>query len=268
MSFDPAWLSFPLLGIFAGFIAGLFGVGGGLVLVPILFMLLAAQGAAEAHLMHLALGTAMACIAITSLSSLRAHHRHGVVRWNIVRAMAPGLMLGTLAGTFIASQLATRPLAILFTLLVYYSAWQMIQGFTPRPGRRLPGAAGLFGVGGVIGSVSSLISAGGGFMSIPFMLWCNVPIHNAIGTSAALGFPIALAGTLGYILNGWHGAGLPAGSLGYVHLPAMLGVVLMSILSAPLGARLAHRLPVKPLKRGFGVFLALLASKMLFDLLH
>lgn len=262
-----AWLGYPLLGIFAGFIAGLFGVGGGLMLVPLLFMLFAAQGIAEAHLMHLALGTAMATIAFTSVSSMRAHHRHAAVRWDIVRHMAPGLMAGTFGGTFIASSIPTRPLGVLFTVIVYYAALQMSIGFTPKPTRRLPGSPGLFLAGAFIGCIASLVSAGGGFLSIPFMFWCNVAIHQAIGTSSALGFPIAIAGTLGYILSGWGTEGLPAWALGYVHLPALAGIVVMSIATAPLGARLAHRLPVTQLKRAFGAFLALLATKMLYGLL-
>ncbi len=265
MSFT--WLAFPLLGAFGGFIAGLFGVGGGLMLVPLLFMMFAGQGIPETHQMHLALGTAMATIMFTSVSSMRAHHAHGAVRWDIVRVMAPGLMLGTLGGTFIASHISTRPLGIMFTVIVYYASWQMAFGFTPKPSHRLPGAAGLFVVGMLIGCVSSLVSAGGGFMSVPFMLLCNVAIHQAVGTSAALGFPIAMAGTLGYLLTGWQAHDLPDYSLGYIYLPALAGVVLMSMMTAPLGARLAHRLPVRQLKRAFGGFLALLATKMLHGLL-
>ncbi len=261
------WFVYPLLGIFAGFIAGLFGVGGGLMLVPLLFMIFAAQGFAEAHLMHMALGTSMATIVFTSISSMRAHHLHAAVRWEIVKSMAPGLMLGTLTGTLIASSISTRPLAIMFTVIVYYAALQMSFGFTPKPSHRLPGTAGLFLAGMLIGGVSSLVSAGGGFMSVPFMLWCNVAIHQAVGTSSALGFPIAIAGAIGYILSGWNAPGLPPYSLGYIYLPALAGVVLMSFTMAPVGARLAHKLPVKKLKRAFGGFLALLATKMLYGLL-
>ena len=261
------WLVYPLLGMAGGFIAGLFGVGGWLMLVPLLFMVFSAQGLAAEHQMHLALGTAMATIMFTSISSMRAHHAHGVVRWDIVRSMAPGLVVGTLAGTFIASHIPTRPLGVLFTVIVYYAAWQMAVGFTPKPSYRLPGRTGLFLAGLLIGGISSLVSAGGGFMSVPFMLLCHVAIHQAVGTSAALGFPIAVAGTLGYVLSGWQATGLPEASLGYVYVPALLGVVVMSVATAPLGARLAHRLPVKQLKRTFAGFLALLATKMLYGLL-
>ncbi|MCC6656665.1 MAG: sulfite exporter TauE/SafE family protein [Rhodocyclaceae bacterium] len=267
MSFDPWWLSYPLLGAFAGFIAGLFGVGGGLTLVPILFMLYTAQGFAPEHTMHLALGTSMGTIVFTSLSSMRAHHAHGAVRWEIVRGLAPGLVAGTLAGTTLASLIPTRPLAIVFVCIVYYASAQMMLDFKPKPHRQLPGNFGMLAAGGLIGVLSSLVSAGGGFMSIPFMVFCNVVIHQAVGTSAALGFPIAVAGTVGYLVAGWNTPGLPAGSLGYVFLPGLIGVAIMTMLIAPLGARTAHRLPVKKLKRAFGGFLALMGTKMLHDLL-
>ena len=261
------WLTYPLLGAFAGFIAGLFGVGGGLTLVPLLYMLFAAQDFPTAHVMHLALGTSMATIVFTSISSMRAHHAHGAVRWDIVKSMAPGLMVGTLGGSFIASSVPTRPLAMMFTAIVYYAAAQMMLDFKPKPSRNLLGQFGLLLVGVVIGLVSSLVSAGGGFMSIPFMVWSNVAIHQAVGTSSALGFPIAIAGVVGYIFSGWHATQLPPFSLGYVYLPAFVGVVLMSFMLAPYGAKMAHKLPVKQLKRAFGGFLALLASKMLYGLL-
>ena len=261
------WLSYPLLGCFAGFVAGLFGVGGGLTIVPLLLMLYTAQDFPAGHVVHLALGTSMATIVFTSLSSMRAHNRHGAVRWDVVRAMAPGLVLGTLGGSFFAARVPTRPLAMLFTAIVYYASLQMVLDFKPKPTRRLPGPSGQFTAATLIGAVSSLVAAGGGFLSIPFMVWHNVAIRNAVGTSAALGFPIALAGLIGYIVSGWGMDGLPSWSAGYVYLPACLGVVVMSMLVAPYGARLAHRLPMTHLKRGFGIFLALLATKMLHGLL-
>lgn len=261
------WLIYPLLGIFAGFVAGLFGVGGGLTIVPLLFMIFTAQNFPLEHAMHLALGTSMATIVFTSISSTRAHHAHGAVRWEIVRAIVPGLVIGTLSGSFIVAWMPTRPLVIIFTVIVYYASIQMMLDFKPKPKRTLPGVAGMAAVGGAIGVISSLVAAGGGFLTIPFMVFCNVVIHQAIGTSAALGFPIAVAGTLGYIFSGLHTDGLPEYSLGFIYLPAFIGVVAMSMLIAPLGARTAHKLPVKQLKRAFGGFLALLATKMLHGLL-
>jgi len=261
------WLSYPLLGLFAGFIAGLFGVGGGLTIVPLLFMLFAAQGFPAEHTMHLALGTSMATIVFTSIASMRAHHTHGAVRWDIVKSFAPGLMLGTFSGSFVAAWVPTRPLAVVFTAIVYYASVQMMLDFKPKPHRGLPDTFGMVLTGTAIGIVSSLVAAGGGFLSIPFMVFCNVVIHQAVGTSAALGFPIAVAGTVGYIVSGLKATGLPEYSLGYIYLPAFVGVVAMSFLMAPLGAKVAHKLPVKQLKRAFGGFLALLATKMLHGLL-
>lgn len=261
------WLVYPLLGIFGGFVAGLFGVGGGMTLVPFLYMIFAAQGFPQEHLMHLSLGTSMATIMLTSLSSMRAHHAHGAVDWTIVRAMAPGLVLGTLGGSLVAGWVPTRPLAAVFVSIVYYAAAQMVLDIRPKPHRGLPGVAGLFAAGGTIGIVSSLVAAGGGFLSVPFMIFCNVVMHTAVGTSAAMGFPIALAGSVGYGIAGWDAGGLPPYTLGYVYLPGFVGIVALSMLLAPVGARLAHRLPIRKLKRAFGFFLALLASKMLANLL-
>jgi uncharacterized protein len=260
-------LSYVAMGLGSGFIAGLFGVGGGLVIVPILLMLFNAQGFPEDQLMHLALGTAMATIVVTSISSMRAHHGHGGVRWDIFRGMAPGLVAGTLVSSLFASRVPTNTLAIIFTAIVYWASLQMLLDFKPKPSRQLPGFVGLLGTGSVIGSVSSLVAAGGGFLSVPFMVMCNVPMRQAVGTSAALGMPIAAAGVLGYIAGGWSVADLPGPNAGFVYLPAFLGVVLSTIFTAPLGARLAHRLPVKLLKRAFGGMLALLASKMLWTLI-
>jgi uncharacterized membrane protein YfcA len=261
------WLGYPLLGVFAGFVAGLFGVGGGLTIVPLLFMLFTAQQFPVEHSMHLALGTSMATIVFTSVSSMRAHHGHGAVRWDIVKSFAPGLVAGTLAGSFLVAWVPTRPLAIMFTAIVYYASLQIMLDFKPKAHRQLPGTPGMVGAGTLIGVFSSLVAAGGGFLSIPFMLFCNVSIRHAVGTSAALGFPIAVAGTVGYIGSGLKASGLPEYSLGYVYLPALVGVVAISYLMAPVGAGLAHRLPVKQLKRAFGGFLALLATKMLHGLL-
>jgi uncharacterized membrane protein YfcA len=216
--------------------------------------------------MHLALGTSMATIVFTSISSMRAHHAHGAVRWDIVRSLAPGLMLGTFGGSLVAGLVPTVPMTAIFVAIVYYASAQMILDFKPQAHRQLPGPLGLFTAGGVIGIVSSLVAAGGGFLSIPFMLFCNVAIHAAVGTSSALGFPIAVAGAIGYVVAGWNDAGLPPYTFGYIYLPAFVGIVVMSITMAPVGARLAHRLPVKQLKRAFGGFLALLATKMLFSL--
>jgi uncharacterized membrane protein YfcA len=260
------WLLYLATGIFAGFLAGLLGVGGGLVIVPVLAFIFAAQGFPAAQVMHLALGTSLASIMFTSISSLRAHHAHGAVNWLVVRGITPGIVAGTLLGTVLAAQLSSNFLKGFFVLFVYYVAAQMLLNIKPRPSRQLPGWGGMFGAGGVIGGISSLVGIGGGTLSVPFMTWCNVKMHQAIGTSAAIGFPIAAAGAVGYVLNGLGANGLPEYSLGFIYLPALAGLVLASVLTAPLGARLAHRLPVPQLKKVFAALLIVLGTRMLVSL--
>jgi len=256
-------LAYLLLGAFVGVFAGLLGVGGGGIMVPMLTAMFAAQGVGNEHLVHLALGTSMAAIVLTSISSLRAHHAHGAVRWDIVRGLAPGILLGTFGGTFVASSVPTRPLAIFFACFMAYVSLQMILSVKPKASRNLPGAVGMAGVGAGIGIISALVAIGGGSLSVPFMTWCNVRMQNAIGTSAAIGLPIALAGALGYLINGWGSAGLPAWSFGYVYLPALVLISSVSFFTAPIGARLAHRLPVATLRKIFAGVLILLSAKML-----
>lgn len=250
------------LGLVVGFVAGLLGVGGGLIIVPVLIMLLHANGLAAGMEPQLALGTSLASILFTSLSSVRAHHRHGAVVWPLVRRIAPGIVLGTLVGALLAAQMSAQVLKAFFVAFLFYAAFQMWLDFKPAPHRGLPGRGGTMLAGGVIGAVSSWVGIGGGTLSVPFMLWHNVTLHRAIATSAAIGFPIAIAGAAGYVLGGWGVQGLPAGSLGFVYLPALAGIVVGSVLTAPLGARTAHRLPVRPLKRIFALLLVTLALRM------
>jgi uncharacterized membrane protein YfcA len=252
------------LGLVVGFVAGLLGVGGGLIIVPVLIMLLHAQGLAAGMEPQLALGTSLASILFTSLSSVRAHHRHGAVEWPLVRRIAPGILIGTLAGALLAAQVSAFVLKLFFVAFLFYASVQMWLDFKPAAHRGLPGPAGTTLAGGVIGAVSSWVGIGGGTLSVPFMLWHNVTLHRAIATSAAIGFPIAVAGAVGYVLGGWRVGGLPAGSLGFVYLPALAGIVLGSVLTAPLGARTAHRLPVRPLKRIFALLLMALALRMVW----
>lgn len=260
------WLAYLGIGALVGFAAGLLGVGGGVVMVPLLVLVFGASGVPPEHIMHIALGTALAAMVFTSLSSTLAHHAHGAVDWQIARAMSPGMLAGSFVAALIAGFIPTRPLAVGFTVLVFYAATQILIDLRPPGSRELPGTIGLFGAGAVIGAVSSLVAAGGAFLTIPFLAWCKVPLRRAIGTAAANGLPIAIAGTAGYILNGMRAQGVPGPSVGYVYLPALVLVVTTSMLAAPVGARLAHRLPVKRLRTIFAVMLYGIAIRMLVGL--
>jgi len=260
------WWAYLAIGLAVGFLAGLLGIGGGMVMVPMLVFVFTAKGFPGEHMMHLALATALATIAFTSLSSVRAHHRHGGVDWAVARAMAPGIVVGSLAAALIAGFIPTRPLGVFFAGFMFYAAAQMFVEIKPRPGRQLPGKGGLFAAGAGIGAISSVLAAGGAFLSIPFLAWCNLPLKRAIGTAAANGFPIAVAGTIGYVAQGLRAPDLPQWSLGYVYLPALLLIVAASMPMAPLGARLAHRMPVKRLRVVFALMLFALGVRMLANL--
>jgi uncharacterized protein len=258
------WLAaYFATGAVIGYFAGMLGIGGGMTIVPLLAAMFAAQAMSPEHGLHLALGTAMASILFTSGSSVREHHKHGGVDWAVVKRLGPAMAVGTLLSAAASGWLPQRALALAFAVIVYGGATQIWLGRKPSASRGLPGTAGLWGVGLVIGMVSGLVSAGGTFLSMPFMLYCGVPMRTAIGTGAALGLPVALLGTLGYIGSGWHATGLPPSSLGFVYLPALAGVVLASMVTAPMGARAAQRMPVATLRRIFALVLYALATKML-----
>lgn len=254
-------------GAVVGIIAGLLGVGGGTVIVPILVAVFPWQGVPPEYAQQLALGTSLASIMFTSISSARAQHKRGAVRWDIFFHIAPGILIGTFCGGLIATRLPTMFLKIFFICFLFAISAQMMTNYRPPATRHMPGAFGTAGAGGVIGLISSFVGIGGGSLSVPFMTYCGVPIHTAVGTSSAIGFPIAVAGTLGYIAGGWGRAGLPPECLGFVHLWALFGIAAASCLTAPIGVRISHALPTAKLKRAFAVFLLIIGLKMLFDLL-
>lgn len=253
-------------GAIAGILAGLLGIGGGLVIVPMVVFCLTWQGVPNEFIMHLALGTSMASIIFTSVSSFWSHHKRGAVHWSIVRRIVLGILVGTFLGSCVASRMSTNWLKGFFVVFVFYVAFQMLTNQKPKASRSLPGSLGMFGVGNAIGVVSSFVGIGGGTLSVPFMMWCNIPVHEAIGTSAAIGFPIAIAGTVGYIFNGMGVPDLPQYSFGFIYLPALAGIVCASVVTAPLGVHLAHSLPVAKLKRVFAVLLIAVGTKMLVGL--
>ena len=266
MPIEPILIAeLAVLGICTGFLAGLLGIGGGMLMVPFMTFILTAKGFPQNYTVKMAVASSLATICFTSLSSVWAHQKRGAVIWPVVRLLAPGILLGSLLGAQIAVALSGKVLSVLFAIFVAFSATQMFLDRKPKPNRILPGGVGMFSVGGLIGMLSALVGAGGAFVSVPFMTWCNVKIHQAVGTSAALGFPIALAGTLGYIWAGQDLPPMPAGSVGYLYLPGIIVIALSSMASAPLGARTAHRMDIHPLKKVFAFFLYLLAG---YFLLH
>ena len=258
-------LELATLGICMGFLAGLLGIGGGMVMVPFLTILLSDKGVDADLAVKMAIATCMATIIFTSISSVRAHHKRGAVRWDLVKGLAPGIVLGSaMASVGVFTLLKGASLAIFFGLFVSFSATQMFLDKKPEPSRQMPGFGGQLAAGGVIGFFSGLVGAGGGFISVPFMTWCNIAISNAVATSAALGFPIAVANVAGYVVSGLRVENLPSGAFGYIWVPALVVIAACSVFTAPLGAKAAHTLPLKKLKRIFASMLYLLAAYMFY----
>ena len=266
MSLTPQLIvELAALGIGTGFLAGLLGVGGGMIMVPFLTYILSHRDVSPDLAVKMAIATSMATIIFTSISSVRAHQKRGAVRWDLVRRLAPGIVIGSIIGSLgVFSLLKGSSLAIVFAVFVGFSATQMFLDRKPKPTRQMPGTAGQLGAGGFIGFLSGLVGAGGGFISVPFMTWCNVPIHNAVATSAALGFPIAVANVAGYVIAGQSVQSLPPSSFGYIWLPGLVVIAIFSVIMAPLGAKAAHALPVARLKRVFASILYALAAYMLY----
>ncbi|AWB65668.1 hypothetical protein C2869_04100 [Saccharobesus litoralis] len=260
-------LAYLALGAFVGFMAGLLGIGGGGIMVPMLTSLFLAQGIDASQVVHLALGTSMASIVVTSLSSLQAHHKSGAVLWPAVKSMAPGIVLGTFAATFIAAHAPSLYLAVFFSLFMGFTAVRMFCDIKPKASRQLESSKGLLAVGVGIGGISALVSIGGGSLTVPYLVSRNIDIKKAIGTSAAVGLPIALAGTLGFVVNGWSKSLDTSWTAGFVYLPAVLLISSISYFMAPIGAKLAHKLPVPALKKVFALLLTVLSLKMLWSVI-
>lgn len=257
------WWAYLALGAFVGFFSGLLGIGGGSATVPVLAFVFAAKGFATDHVVHLALGTGIAIMLFTSAASVRSHHLRDAVNWSVLRQMAPGVLIGTFSGALLAGLLDVRLLSVAFTMLIFYFASQMLRTETPRPSGALPSAAALSALGAGVGFISSLTATGGASVVVPFLVRRNIAIHQAIGTAAAVGWPIALAGTAGYVIGGLGTTALPPYALGYVYLPALAAVVVASVLMAPLGAAVAHRTPGRTLRKIFALVLFALATTML-----
>jgi uncharacterized membrane protein YfcA len=273
-------LLYLLLGGCTGLLAGLFGIGGGLIIVPTLVYVFGVDGFAPDALMPLAIGTSLAAIAATAVSSVFSHHRHGAVRWPILTRLTPGIVVGTVLGALAADAIGNTALRYVFSIFMLLAALQMVSGVSPRPGgvsgspsrfasssdgrvAAVPGAGGAFAAGAVIGAVSALVGIGGGTLTTPFLVWRGIALRNAIATSAACGLPIALTGAVGYVAVGAQHVGLPSGATGYVYWPAAGAIALASIFTAPLGAYLTHRLPVPLLKRAFALLMMVVAVRLM-----
>jgi len=259
------YMEFAVIGVVAGYLAGLLGIGGGFVVVPALTLLFLRDSATAPWAIHIAVATSLATMLVTSLSSILAHHRRGAIRWPLVRSLTVGLMLGAMLGAVIADALEGDALVRVFGGFAVLAGLQLILSRNPEGEKPLPGQPGVSLVGLIIGAVSSLIGIGGGALTGPWQMWHGVRAQNAVATSAACGYPIAAAGTISFIWLGYQG-GLPGQGLGYVNLPAFAGIALTSALAAPLGAATVHRLPARLVRRIFGVFLVLVGLRMLAGL--
>lgn len=256
------YLIYPALGIVAGLAAGLLGVGGGLIIVPVLIYAFHAAGFSPDVLTHMAVGTSLATIIITSAGSVYQHHKKAAVLWPVLTWFALGLALGALLGAKLADVIQGRLLQMLFGGFAILIALQMAAGLKPKASRELPGKLGLSFTGSLIGAVSAIFGIGGGSLSVPFFTWCNVKMQQAVGTSSAGGMPIAVAGALGFVVTGWDEP-LPEFSIGYVYVPALIGIAVTSVIFSQVGARLAHRLPAATLKKIFAGLLVVVGLKLL-----
>jgi uncharacterized protein len=253
---------FVLLGVIVGVMAGLLGIGGGGILVPVLASIFVYQGVPKEGVMHLALGTSMACIILTSFSSMRSHYKNGAVNRSLAKTMSVGMIVGTFAATFLTAHLSSKALAIFFAVFMAYVSVQMFRKNKVRTGSGAINKTELRLVTIGIGGISALVSIGGGSLTVPYLTWRGVDIRNAIGTSAVLGLCISIAGTFGYFINGILNQTETGHIWSYIYLPALLLVSIPSYFTAPFGAKLTQQLPVQTLKKVFGVLLMGLSLKM------
>jgi hypothetical protein len=265
MSLLSVFSIYLALGAFAGTLAGLFGIGGGLVIVPVLIFSFGLQGFSPEIAAHMAVGTSLATIVFTSISSIRSHQKHSAIRWDIFRPMAVGIVAGALLGAWTASLISGPVLELIIGIFVILVGIKMLLDVNPSPGRNVPGNKSLGAAGAGVGWASAIFGIGGGTLTVPYLSWCNVRMQQAVGTSAACGLPIAIAGALGNAWTGWHVPALPEYSLGFIYLPALIGIIITSVLFARVGANLAHRLNAKVLKRVFAILLLLVGLRFLLS---
>lgn len=254
-----------LLGVFAGLSAGLFGIGGGLIVVPVLAVLFSAQGFNPERVMIMSVATSLATIIFTSIASVLAHHRLGSVIWEKVTGLGPGIIVGAAVGAVVADQIPADGLRVFFIIYLVYVSVQLALEVKLKSGRlkasrELDNAAAV-----VIGLLSAILGIGGGTLIVPYLVYFQTPMRNAVAASSACGLPVAVAGTVSYAALGWNAPELPEWSVGYIYLPAFFGIVLTSIFTAPVGAKLANRLPAQKLKRYFSLLLLVMAGKLIWQ---
>ena len=254
-----------LLGAAAGVLAGLFGVGGGMIIVPVLVFSFSAQGFAPEVLTHLAVGTSLATIVFTSINSVREHHRRGAVQWQLFRWLTPGILAGAAVGGLTAALINGPVLQKIIGVFAICIAIQLALNLTPKATGTQPKPPELIAAGSVIGWASAIFGIGGGSLTVPFLVWRSVVMQQAVATSAACGFPIALAGAIVFMVTGWHNSQLPEWSLGFVYLPALFGIALTSVFFARFGAKLAHKLSPVLLKRLFALLLTVVGLSFLLN---
>lgn len=255
-----------LAGAAAGFLAGLFGIGGGMIVVPIMLWLFDHQGIGGPYVQHMAIGTSFAVMVFTTFSGALAHHRKKAVDWKVVKRMSPAMVAGGLAGSALVKYIPTTALQILFIACVLGVAAQTLTNIRPKPSRHLPNRKTLAAVGGVFGMIASWVGIGGGTLAVPFLLFCNVPVHRATGTSAGLAWPMAASGAIGFLVAGWGVPGLPGNTFGFWFVPAVIALSICTALFAPLGARAAHKLPPRLLKKGVGILMLVIAARMIWKM--
>jgi len=258
------FLLFLAVGAFAGLLAGLFGIGGGMVIVPVLIFSFAAHGVSETVLTHMAVATSLATIVFTSISSVREHNRQGAVDWSLAAMMSIGIVAGTMLGVSLITEVPGPVLQNIIGVFALLLSAKMFFGLEPHSHGARPRAPGLIAAGSVIGFGSSWFGIGGGTFTVPYLTWMKIPMRQAVATSAAVGLPIALTGAVSNVVAGWHHPDLPAWSTGFLYWPAVIGIALTSVPFARVGAKLAHRLDQAKLKKAFALLLLLVGGKFLF----
>jgi len=257
------FLVFLILGAAAGFLSGLFGIGGGIIIVPVLVYSFTLSHFPEPLIMQMALGTSLSVILIISFNAALAHNKIGNLQWPVLKKLVPGLLLGSFVGGTAAHYLPTETLKIAFAVFMFFIALRMWFEFKPKASGSLPATPFMLAISTVIGSISALFGIGGGSLVVPFLTWCQLPARQAVGTASATGVAVAITGSASFLISGYKVENLPEWSLGYIYLPAFVGIVITSTPFVRLGARLASSLPPKILKRSFAILLLLVALKMI-----